>query len=86
MNKPTQTLALLKKLNKYRYIPDLHSFKAKINGGVVFVECTGENAFYMEAFIYDNDGNETRKFWDVTTEEAAKELETLGLVIDSVET
>lgn len=86
MDKQTQTIALLKRLNKYRYTPDLHSFKAKINGGVVFVECTGENAFYIEAFVYDKDGNETRNFWDATTEEAAKELERLGLDLDSVET
>ena len=81
-----QTLALLKRLNRYLHTPDLHSFKANINGGVVFVECTGENAFYIVAFIYDQDGGETRKYWDVTTEEAAKVLEHLGLDLESVET
>ena len=81
-----QTLALLKRLNRYRHTPDLHSFKAKINGGVVFVECSAENAFYIVAFVYDQDGRETRKFWDVTTEEAAKVLDALGLDLESVET
>lgn len=83
-NKETIT-KLLKKLHQRRHKPDLHSFKAKIAAGVVFVEAE-EDAIFIEAFIYDEEGRELRERWCDRLDVAARRLECLGLDLATVET
>lgn len=78
-------LKLLQKLHKMRHKPDLHSFKAKIKSGVVFVEAE-EDAIFMEIFIYDADGHENRERWVGAITEAATKLERLEIDPATVET
>lgn len=76
---------MLQDFNKRAHIPDLHSFKAKIKGGIVFVECRGFEV-YVKSFVYDQENNETRKQWAGTTIAAANLLESLGIDLTTVET
>lgn len=73
----------LQKCNKNANEPDLHSFKAKIKGGVVFVECRGYEVF-IESYTYDN-GNEICNRWVGTTIAAANLLEKLGIDFNSID-
>lgn len=78
-------LKRLQKLHRMRHKPDLHSFKAKIKNGVVYVE-SEEDAIFMEFFTYDDAGNETRARWVGSVAGAARELESRGIDLASVET
>ena len=42
----------LQKCNRNHNVPDIHSFKARINDGVVWVECRGYE-IYIETQIFD---------------------------------
>lgn len=83
-NKETIT-KLLQKLHRMRHKPDLHSFKAKITAGVVYVEAE-EDAIFIEAFIYDEEGRELREYGCYPLGEAAHRLACLGIDLASVET
>lgn len=78
-------LKLLQKLHRMRHKPDLHSFKAKIKAGVVYVEAE-EDAIFIAAFTYDAAGKETRTRWAIPIEVAADKLEKLGIDLATVET
>ena len=78
-------LKLLQKLHRMRNKPDLHSFKAKIKDGVVYVEAEID-AIFIEAFTYDAAGKETRTRWAIPIEAAAGVLERMGLDPATVET
>lgn len=78
-------LKLLQKCNRHRYIPDLHSFKAKIENGVVFVECSGYDAFTIWSITYDKNGEEKRSLWSGPTIEAGSKLELLKIDLNTVE-
>ena len=84
MNTGDKIFKLLEKMNRQSYKKDLHSFKAKIKNGVVWVECRGYETF-METYIYDEKGNETRKQWCGTTVAAANRLEMVGIEYESIE-
>ena len=74
----------LQKCNKNARKPDLHSFKANIKNGVVWVDCRGYEVF-MESFIRDKDGNEIRTPWAGTVMAAANRLEKLGMILGSID-
>lgn len=79
-------LNLLKYCHRRRHTPDLHSFRAKINGGLVFVECSGAgNCVDIYIFTYDATGQETRTYWTGGLQEAAAGLEKLGMDPATVE-
>lgn len=78
-------LKLLQRFHRMRHKPDLHSFKALIKNGVVFVEAQWDG-FSVDFFTYDDAGNETREHWAGSTAKTAHELERRGLDLDSVET
>ena len=84
MNTGDKVFKLLEKMNRQSYKKDLHSFKAKIKNGIVWVECRGYETF-METYIYDEKGNETRKQWCGTTVAAANRLEMFEIDFDSIE-
>lgn len=73
----------LQKCNTNANKPDLHSFKAKIKGGVVFVECRGYEVF-IESYTYDK-RNEICNRWVGTTIAAANRLEKLGIEFNSID-
>lgn len=81
----TAILKLLQKIHRMRHKPDLHSFKAKIQDGVVYVEAE-EDAIFMEIFIYDAEGHENRERWVGAITEAATKLERLEIDPATVET
>ena len=74
----------LQKCNRNVHIPDLHTFKARIKNGFVWVECRGFEVF-IETYTYDKDGNETRTPWAGTTIAAANKLEMLGIDMETIE-
>lgn len=78
-------LELLEKIHRMRHKPDLHSFKAKIKAGVVYVEAE-ESVIFMEFFTYDDKGNETRRRFTGSIPEAASELEKQEIDLATVET
>lgn len=78
-------LKILQRLHRMRHKPDLHSFKADIKGGVVYVEAQ-EEGLYMELFIYDAEGKETREHWTGSIVEGTKKLKDLGLALETIET
>lgn len=78
-------LKLLRKLHRNRHKPDLHSFKAKIYNGVVYVEAEWSGIF-IEFFTCDGEGKETRESWAGTIEAAARELDRRCLDMATVET
>jgi len=73
-------LKLLQKLERNVNSPDLHSFKANIKNGVVFVEAR-QGEVYISEMRYDT----THVGWTGTYIIAANRLEMLGLDLDSVE-
>lgn len=79
-------LKLLQRCRRQWHKPDLHSFKAKIKGGVVFVECdpSGVN---IDAITYDTKGNEVREGWRTggALRDAVEILERLEIDLASVE-
>ena len=80
-------LKLLQRCRRQWYKPDLHSFRAKIKDGVVFVDChaTGVN---IDAIIYDaKKGAEIRESWrtGAALTDAVEVLEKLGIDLDTVE-
>ena len=79
-------LKLLQRCRRQWYKPDLHSFRARIKDGVVFVDCdtSGVN---IDAIIYDTKGTEIHKRWRTGTAlaDAVEVLEKLGLDLDTVE-
>lgn len=83
--KNSAILNLLERLLRRRHIPDLHSFKAKIKNGVVFVDAQWDG-FHIDFITYDGAGNETRESWVGSAFLAARELESRGLDLTSVET
>lgn len=79
-------LKLLQRCRRQWYKPDLHSFKAKIKDGVVFVECdlSGVDIY---AIRYEN-GEEVRRCWRTGTNlyDAAEILAQLSIDLATVET
>ena len=73
----------LQKCNKNAHKPDLHSFKAKIKDGVVWVDCRGYEVF-IESYTFDN-GNEIRTQWAGTIVAAANRLEALEMDFHSID-
>lgn len=71
---------LLQSLERNINKPDLHSFKARIKNGVVFVE-----ARQGEVYISEMRHDTTHVGWTGTYIAAANRLEMLGLDLDSVE-
>lgn len=80
-----EILNYLQRLNRRRHMPDLHSFKAKVKDGIVYGEARWEDVSLV-FFLYDAAGNETRVHWSGTITAAARELESRGLDLASVET
>lgn len=75
----------LQKCDRNHHVPDLHSFKAKINNGFVWVECHGYEV-YIESQIFDERSDVCkREEWCGTTVAAANRLEKLGIEFDSIE-
>ncbi len=74
----------LLKCNRRHETPDMHSFKANIKDGVVFVDCRGFEV-YVESITYDAAGNEKRTQFAGTTIAAANRLEMLQIDLDSIE-
>ena len=84
MNVGDKVFKLLTKMNRQPLKKDLHTFKAKIKNGVVWVECRGYEIF-IETYLYDEKGNETRTQWAGTTIAAANRLELLEIDFDTIE-
>ena len=84
MNVGDKVFKLLTKMNRQHLKKDLHTFKAKIKNGVVWVECRGYEIF-VETYCYDEKGNETRTQWAGTTIAAANRLEMLEIDFDTIE-
>lgn len=78
-------LKLLQRCRRQWYKPDLHSFRAQIKDGVVFVECDWDGVD-IDAFTYDKKGNEHRNFWRLGTalNDAIDVLEKLEINLDTV--
>ena len=74
----------LQKCCRRHNVHDLHSFQANVKNGVVFVDC-GEHKIFVESFIYDDSGNETRSEFAGAIIEVANHLEMLGIDFDSIE-
>lgn len=76
----------LQKCNRNHYVPDLHSFQAKINGGTVYVDCRGFEV-YIETHIFDKNTTDIFKKsqWVGTTIAAANRLEKLGMDLDTID-
>jgi hypothetical protein len=55
-------LNLLQRCRRQWYKPDLHSFKARIKDGVVFVDCD-QDGVNIDAITYDKKGNEIHESW-----------------------
>ncbi len=79
-------LKLLQRCRRQWYIPDLHSFKARIKDGVVFVEC-GTGGVDIDAITYDKTGKEIRKCWRTGTalKDAIEVLVSLEIDLMTVE-
>lgn len=79
-------LKLLQRCRRQWHKPDLHSFKAKINDGVVFVECDRDYVD-IDAVVYEK-GGEIRHSWRTGSalRDAVKILEQLGIDLATVET
>jgi len=84
MEQRDRIFKLLQKLNRKPLKEDLHSFRAKIKNGIVFVECRGYE-IYIESFEYDKNGKETRKTWAGVPIASANRLYELGLDLESIE-
>lgn len=74
----------LQRCNRYAHTPDLHSFKAKIEKGTVWVECRGFEVF-IESRTYDSKGAETIKSWAGSTIAAANRLELLKMDFSTID-
>lgn len=84
MDNNDELFKFLLKLNRRHNTPDLHSFTAKIENGVVFVECRGHETF-IESITYDADGKEIRKQFAGTTIAAVNRLEMLKIDLNSIQ-
>ena len=80
-------LNLLQKCRRQWYKPDLHSFKARIKNGVVFVDCD-QDSVRIDAVTYDKKGNEIRESWTTgrALRDAVEILMRLEIEPDTVET
>ena len=78
-------IQLLQRCRRQWYIPDLHSFRASIKDGVVFVECDIDGVD-IDAITYDKKGNEIRNSWRLGTalNDAIDILERLEIDLDTV--
>lgn len=74
----------MQRCNRMWSTPDLHSFKANIKNGYVWVECRGYET-YVESHTYDADGNEQITRFVGTTVAATNRLEMLGIEFDSID-
>lgn len=74
----------LQKCNKKAHVPDLHSFKADIENGTVWVECRGYEVF-IESRTCDSEGKEKTTPWVGTTVAAANRLEMLKIDLNTVD-
>lgn len=81
MENNEKVLKFLQRLTRNAHKPDLHSFKAHIRDGVVFVE-----ARHDEIIISERMDGDSRFCWRGSVVEAAKRLEQMGLDLDSIET
>lgn len=87
MSNTEAILNLLQRCRRQWYKPDLHSFRARIKDGVVFVECDPDHVT-IEAITYDNKGNEIRRGWRTgrALYDAVELLEQLSIDLATVET
>ena len=75
----------LQKCNRNHNVPDLHSFKAKIKGGTVWVECRGYEV-YIETQIFDENTDVCKTSqWAGTAIAAANRLEMFGIDLDTID-
>lgn len=75
---------ILMKLNKNRHKPDLHSFTAKTNDGMVYVDCR-EDGVFAEHIYYDEKGDEKKwQFWG-TPIAVANGLDRLQIDFDTID-
>lgn len=74
----------LQKCNRQCNTPDLHTFRADIENGTVWVECRGFEV-YIESRTYDNEGKEKITEWAGTTIAAANRLEKLKIDLTTVD-
>lgn len=79
MDNGDKIFKFLQKCNTNCHKPDLHSFTARINGGIVYVECRGYDV-YIESQIFDK-----KTQWVGTTVAAANRLEMLGIEFDTID-
>ncbi|MDO4495215.1 MAG: hypothetical protein Q4B62_05430 [Clostridiaceae bacterium] len=85
MTNEDRIFKILQNCNRNHNVPDIHSFKAKINGGVVWVECRGYEV-YIETQILDEHTDACKKIkWVGTTVAAANRLEKLGIDLDTID-
>lgn len=70
--------------NKNANKPDLHSFRANITNGYVWVDCRGYET-YVESHTYDLFGNEKISRFVGTAVAATNRLEQLGIDFDSID-
>lgn len=84
MSSDERLFKFLLKCNRDANKPDMHSFTAKIKGGVVYVECR-EYETYVKSTVYDDNGNETIKQWIGTPVAMANLLETLEIDLDTMD-
>ena len=74
----------LQRCNRNVHKPDLHSFRAKIPSGFVWVECRGYDVI-IETYVYDDFGNETKTWFVLTLNKAAIMLTELQMDFDTIE-
>ena len=80
--KADEIFKLLQKCNRNSNKPDLHSFRADIQDGTVYVECRGFE-IYIESRIYGEQEKVCR--WVGNTISAANRLAMLNMDLLSVE-
>lgn len=84
MTEGDKIFKFLQNCNKQRHTPDLHSFKAKIEKGTVWVECRGFEVF-IESLTYNDKGLEIRTPWVGNTVAAANRLELLKMDFNTID-
>ena len=87
ITKADAILSLLQRCRRQWYKPDLHSFKARVTNGVVFVECDTDGVD-IHAIYYNEKGEEIRESWRTgrALRDAVDILYKLGIELDTVET
>lgn len=75
----------LKKCDRRHDTPDLHSFRAKIKDGVVYVDCRGYGEVFIVTYIYGSDGKETEQQFSESIAGAAERLQELEMDFDTID-